>query len=103
VVQSVDGYPAAPRTGDVISGLGPDGQLADALGGVTVFHAGTELDGTGRFRTAGGRILGVTALAPTLSAARDRAYEAAQRITWPGCHYRRDIAHDAVLGAAALR
>ncbi len=103
VVQSVDGYPAAPRTGDVISGLAPDGQLADALDGVTVFHAGTELDGAGRFRTAGGRVLGVTALAPTLSAARDRAYDAAARITWPGCHYRRDIAHDAVLGAAALR
>jgi phosphoribosylamine--glycine ligase len=103
VVQSVDGYPSAPRTGDVISGLAPDGQLADAPDGVTVFHAGTELDGAGRFRTAGGRVLGVTAVAPTLSAARDRAYGAAARISWPGCHYRSDIANDAVLGAAALR
>jgi phosphoribosylamine--glycine ligase len=103
VVQSVDGYPVAPRTGDVIIGLAPDGQLADAPDGVTVFHAGTELDGAGRFRTAGGRVLGVTAVAPSLSAARDRAYGAAARITWPGCHYRSDIALDAVLGAAALR
>jgi phosphoribosylamine--glycine ligase len=103
VVQSVDGYPSAPRTGDVISGLAPDGQLADAPDGVTVFHAGTELDDAGRFRTAGGRVLGVTAVAPTLSAARDRAYGAAARISWPGCHYRNDIANDAVLGAAALR
>jgi len=103
VVQSVAGYPSAPTTGDLIAGLAPDGQLADARDGVTVFHAGTERGGDGRFRTAGGRVLGVTALAPTVPAARQRAYEAAGRISWPGCHYRTDIAHDAALGAAVLR
>jgi phosphoribosylamine---glycine ligase len=103
VVQAVGGYPAAPRTGDAIDGLGADGQLAAAVEGVTVFHAGTERDDDGRYRTAGGRVLGVTALGATVGAARQRAYEAADRISWPGCHYRTDIANDAVLGAAVLR
>jgi phosphoribosylamine---glycine ligase len=103
VVQSVAGYPAAPRTGDVISGLGADGQPAPPPSGVTVFHAGTERDGAGAFRTAGGRVLGVTGLAPSLADARDRAYEAAGRISWRGCHYRSDIASDAVLGAGVGR
>jgi phosphoribosylamine--glycine ligase len=103
VVQAVAGYPAAPRTGDVISGLDDGGQLVEPLAGVTVFHAGTERGAGGAFRTAGGRVLGVTALAPSLTAARDRAYQAAGRISWDGCHYRSDIASDAVLGAAAGR
>jgi phosphoribosylamine--glycine ligase len=100
IVQAVSGYPARPRTGDVISGLADDGQLAEPVAGVTVFHAGTERGGDRAFRTAGGRVLGVTALAPDLAAARDAAYEAAGRISWDGCHYRGDIASDAVAGVA---
>jgi len=103
VVQAAAGYPAAARAGDLISGLDGAGQLPDPPEGVTVFHAGTARDDAGGFRTAGGRVLGVTALAPTLPAARERAYAAAGRISWPGCHYRRDIASDAVLGLAVGR
>ena len=46
--------------------------------------------------TAGGRVLNVTALAPTLAEARARAYEAVSHISWPGMHYRTDIAHQGV-------
>jgi phosphoribosylamine--glycine ligase len=91
VVLCAEGYPAAPRTGDPIEGLAS----AEALPGVVVFHAGTALDRTGRLVTAGGRVLAVTATAPRLADARARAYEAAAHITWPGLHYRRDIAADA--------
>jgi phosphoribosylamine---glycine ligase len=96
VVLASEGYPAAPRTGDVISGL----DAAAKVDGVTVFHAGTAaVDGQpGEVRTAGGRVLNVTALGATLADARARAYEAAERISWPGLQYRRDIA-----AAAAAR
>ena len=90
VVLASEGYPAAPRTGDVIEGLDAAGEVE----GVTVFHAGTAaVDGRpGAVRTAGGRVLNVTALGATLADARARAYEAAGRISWPGMQYRRDIA-----------
>jgi len=97
VVLASEGYPAAPRTGDVISGL----EAAARVEGVTVFHAGTAADGRpGEIRTAGGRVLNVTALGATLADARARAYEAAGRISWPGMQYRRDIAA-AAAGSAA--
>lgn len=88
VALASEGYPAAPRTGDVIDGL----DEATSLDGVVVFHAGTARDDKGRLVTNGGRVLNVTASADTLGAARDRAYEAAEVIRWPGMHYRRDIA-----------
>jgi phosphoribosylamine--glycine ligase len=72
------------RTGDHIEGI-PD---AEQVPGVTVFRAGV---GPGDV-TAGGRVLNVTALAPTIEEARDRAYEAVGRISWPGMHFRTDIA-----------
>src|SRR5205823_4455284 len=73
----------------VIVGLG----AAAEVPGVTVFHAGTAVgDGPGEVRTAGGRVLDVTALGATLAEARDRAYTAAGRILWPGLQYRRGIA-----------
>jgi phosphoribosylamine--glycine ligase len=87
VVMATEGYPVSNRTGDPISGL----DAAAALDGVNVFHAGTRRDGDAVV-TAGGRVLGVTATAPTLSGARDRAYEAAELITWPGAQRRSDIA-----------
>jgi phosphoribosylamine--glycine ligase len=90
VVLASEGYPTAPRTGDVIEGL----EAAGEVEGVTVFHAGTAAVGgqSGAVRTAGGRVLNVTALGATLADARARAYEAAGRISWPGMQYRRDIA-----------
>jgi phosphoribosylamine---glycine ligase len=91
VVMATEGYPASPRKGDFIEGV----DAAEQLPGVTVFHAATE-QADGRLMTAGGRVLDVTALAPTLGEARARAYEAAARISWPGVQYRRDIAAAAV-------
>jgi phosphoribosylamine--glycine ligase len=91
VVLATEGYPASPRKGDFIDGV----DAAEQLPGVTVFHAATK-QADGRLMTAGGRVLDVTALAPTLAEARARAYEAAARISWPGVQYRRDIAAAAV-------
>ena len=91
VVLATEGYPVAQREGDVIEGL----DAAEALEGVTVFHAASAVR-DGELVTAGGRILDVTATAPTLREARDRAYEAAGLITWPGVQYRRDIARAAI-------
>ncbi len=93
VVMAAEGYPGAPRTGDPIQGLGPDGQLADPVPGVTVVHAGTERGPRGGpLRVSGGRVLGVTAVAPSLGEARERAYAAVGRITWPGAQWRHDVA-----------
>jgi phosphoribosylamine--glycine ligase len=94
VVAAAAGYPEAPVTGDVIGGLSSDGQLAEPVEGVTVLHAGTtRVDDT--FRVDGGRVLGLTALAPSLGVARARAYEAAARVSWPGRQLRGDIARSA--------
>ncbi len=92
VVLAAAGYPERPRTGDTIAGLSPSGQLAEPADGVTVFHAGTSRRGEGPFHTAGGRVLGVTAVAPTLVDARVAAYGAAERIEWDGRQMRHDIA-----------
>jgi phosphoribosylamine--glycine ligase len=84
VVCASEHYPATPRVGDPILGIAD----AEQVPGVTVFCAGV---GPGMV-TAGGRVLNVTALAPTIGEARERAYEAVGRISWPGMHYRTDIA-----------
>ncbi len=87
VVLASEGYPASPRTGDVISGLAE----ADALDDVVVFHAGTAARGDDVV-TAGGRVLAVTALGTDVAAARTKAYAAADLISWPGVYRRSDIA-----------
>ena len=84
VVLASEGYPEALRKGDVVEGL----EAAESVPGVVVFRAAVDADG----RTSGGRVLDVTALAPTLQEARDWAYEAVRHISWPGMHYRKDIA-----------
>jgi phosphoribosylamine--glycine ligase len=96
VVAAAEGYPAKVRTGDPIAGIA----TANEVEGVTVFHAGTARSDDA-IVTAGGRVLDVTATAPTLREARDRAYEALTRISWPGMHYRRDIAGRALAGGSA--
>ena len=97
VVLASEGYPEQPRTGDRVAGL----ERAAAVPGVTVFHAGTAHDpDSGGVVTAGGRVLGVTALGPTLAEARDRAYAAVDAVTWPGMQFRTDIARDAAEAAA---
>jgi phosphoribosylamine--glycine ligase len=93
VVLASQGYPERPRTGDIIEGLDGAGQSVAAIDGVTVFHAGTRRRGPdGPFYTAGGRVLAVTAVAPTLEQARERAYAATVPIDWEGMQMRHDIA-----------
>ena len=104
VVMASQGYPEHPRLGDTIEGLLPSGQSVAVVEGATVFHAGTRRhDPDGPFHTAGGRVLGVTAVAPTLAEARDRAYAAAAPIEWEGMQMRHDIAAAAAGTAAAAR
>ncbi len=93
VVLASQGYPESPRTGGIIEGLNSAGQSVAAVDGVTVFHAGTRRHtADGPFYTAGGRVLGVTAVAPNLDQARERAYTAAAPIDWEGMQMRHDIA-----------
>ena len=102
VVMCAGGYPTSPVTGAPIEGIGADGQLADPVPGVTVVHAGTRKEGADDpFLVAGGRVLGVTAGAPTLPKARRRAYAAVEQIRWPGAQWRRDIAAAAAAAAEA--
>ncbi len=93
VILASGGYPEAYEKGKAIAGLA-SGQPEN--GGAVVYHAGTKQEPDGALVTAGGRVLGVTALAPSLKEAIDAAYIAAENITFEGAHMRRDI------GARAL-
>jgi phosphoribosylamine--glycine ligase len=90
VVMASRGYPAAPRTGDVITGI----EEAEALG-AQVLHAGTDEDSAGNLVTAGGRVLAVVALGDDVGDARRAAYDAAAHVSFEGAQMRRDIAEDA--------
>jgi phosphoribosylamine---glycine ligase len=87
VVLASAGYPGKYDTGKTISGLDDAAKLKD----VQIFHAGTKR-ANGEVKTAGGRVLAVTALGSSLEAARARAYEAVSRVHFENCQYRRDIA-----------
>ena len=87
IVLCAAGYPGNHERGRPITGL----NAAIRVPGVELFHAGTARDGD-RLVTAGGRVIVVTATAASMSEARDRAYEAADRIQFEGKHMRRDIA-----------
>jgi phosphoribosylamine---glycine ligase len=91
VVMASAGYPGNVQAGEEISGLEECAQMEN----VHVFHAGTRRE-QGRVLSSGGRVLSVTALGETVSAARARAYEAVAKIHFEGCQYRRDIALAAV-------
>ena len=86
VIMASGGYPGNYSKGKTITGI----VEAEALEGVTVFHAGTQWDEKDLV-TAGGRVLGVTALGVDLRAAQARAYEAVARIHFEGATFRRDI------------
>ena len=86
VVLASGGYPGKYETGFPIAGL----EETNALPGVTVFHAGTRLEGE-RVLTAGGRVLGVTALGDDLDTAIRAAYDAVGHVSFEKAHYRRDI------------
>ncbi|MDR1572829.1 MAG: phosphoribosylamine--glycine ligase, partial [Clostridiales Family XIII bacterium] len=86
VVLAAGGYPGAYEKGKPIDGL------AHVDDDVLVFHAGTARGAdSGEILTAGGRVLGVTALGATHEAAREKAYANAARIRFDGAQYRRDI------------
>lgn len=87
VVAASGGYPGRYEVGYPITGL----EEAEAIGGVTVFHAGTQVR-DGRVVTAGGRVLGISALGETLAEARAAAYAASKKIAFTGIHFRNDIA-----------
>jgi phosphoribosylamine--glycine ligase len=88
VVAAAEGYPGSVRRGDVIEGL----DSAAAVDGAAVFSAGVGIDGEGRLVTAGGRVLNVIGRGRDLPSARAVAYEALGHLSWPGLHYRTDIA-----------
>ncbi|KRE08792.1 phosphoribosylamine--glycine ligase [Bosea sp. Root670] len=91
VVLAAKGYPAKPETGSIIR----DVEKAEALDEVLVFHAGTKLS-NGDLVANGGRVLNVVALGKSVGEAQKRAYEAVDKIDWPGGFYRRDIGWQAV-------
>jgi phosphoribosylamine---glycine ligase len=91
VVMTSKGYPGDYPKGLPISGL-DRAEHPDTV----VFHAGTKGHGTGQVITAGGRVLGVTALGRDLASARQKAYEAVEKIAFDGAHFRKDIAAKAL-------
>jgi phosphoribosylamine--glycine ligase len=98
VVLASAGYPGSYEKGKVITGL----DAAAACEGVTVYHAGTALDADGQVLTAGGRVLDVTAVAPTFEEARANAYAACDLIDFDGKQFRTDIGLKAILGRENL-
>lgn len=90
VVLAAEDYPAAPRTGDAITGEGLDDPAR-------ILHAGTALQ-DGVLVSSGGRVLNAMGKGATLEEAVDKAYEAIGKITLQGSFYRRDIARKAIEG-----
>lgn len=91
VVMAAEGYPGTPKKGTEIRGL----KSAAEVPGVEIFHAGTRRDGD-RILADGGRVLNVAARGKTVAEARERAYEAVQRIDWPEGFCRKDIGWRAI-------
>ncbi len=98
VVLASGGYPGAYETGKPIAGLADAGGLPDTW----VFHAGTKRDGD-QVLTAGGRVLGVTALGKTIAAAQKNAYKAVEKIHFDGMYCRKDIASKAPVTSTGRR
>jgi phosphoribosylamine--glycine ligase len=89
IILAAEGYPGKPRTGDLIKGL-EDAAMKD----IEIFHSGTasnEMPCEDQFYTSGGRVLGVTSVGDDLETAIAWAYHSAEKISWPGIQYRRDI------------
>jgi len=91
VVLAAGGYPAAPASGDPITGIDD----AERLAGAYVLHAGTATNAAGELVSAGGRVLNVVGTGPDLPSARGTAYRAAAAIRMRGGWYRHDIAERA--------
>ena len=97
VVLASAGYPGKYEKGKAITGI----DRAEQLEGVTVYHAGTKVDESGQLVTNGGRVLDVTAVAPTFEAARAQAYAAVELIDFEGKTFRTDIGMRAIKGREA--
>jgi phosphoribosylamine--glycine ligase len=93
VVMASEGYPGDYEKGQTITGL----QRAAEMPDVKVFHAGTRQNADGEVVTAGGRVLGVTAIGDSISAAKLQAYRAVREIRWPGAWCRKDISDKALV------
>ncbi|MBF0357682.1 MAG: phosphoribosylamine--glycine ligase, partial [Magnetococcales bacterium] len=91
VVLAAGGYPGSYAKGMPISGI----EAADSMDGVAVFHAGTKMVDA-KVVTAGGRVLGVTALGEGVKDAQQRAYAAVDKISWDKLYCRRDIGYRAI-------
>lgn len=85
VVMSAEGYPDSPRKGDAITG-----PLQEEDNNHWVIHSGTKKS-DGQFTTNGGRVLGCVGIGHDLNSSREEAYKLVERISWKGCHYRKDI------------
>lgn len=88
VVMASNGYPGSYKKGTVIRNV-QEAEEDDPF--VKVFHAGTASDSEGNLVAVGGRVLGITAKGNDLQEARDRAYQAIEKVNWPEGFYRRDI------------
>lgn len=86
VVMASGGYPVTYQSGYEINGI----DNAEETSGITVFHAGTKI-ADGNIVTAGGRVIGVTAVAENLDSAIEKAYDAVKKISFKDAHYRKDI------------
>ncbi len=96
VVMASGGYPGNYAKGKEISGLGEAAKMKD----VVVFHAGTKsliANGKSHIVTDGGRVLGVAGLGNTIQEAINRSYQAVEKISFEGAHYRKDIGHKALV------
>lgn len=93
VIEASGGYPSSYEKGKEIFGMNRMGQLDD----VTIYHAGTRYE-AGKYYTNGGRVLGITATAPTLKEALEKAYAGVDKVTFEGMHVRRDIGAKALKG-----
>ena len=94
VVMASEGYPGEYEKGREMTGL----EQADKIDGVKVFHAGTKMDGE-KIVNSGGRVLGVTAIAGSVSSAKLQAYKAVKEIRWQGAWCRKDISDKALTEA----
>jgi phosphoribosylamine--glycine ligase len=88
VVVASPGYPAEPRVGGIITGV----EACQDVPGLRVYCAGVDRNAEGGLVAAGGRVLDVVGVAPTIAAARARAYEGVRKISFPGMQFRHDIA-----------
>lgn len=91
VMLASGGYPTSYKKGYEIHGLDEKGQIEGSF----VYHSGTKLE-NGKYYTAGGRVLGITSVAPTLKEALDKSYASIKNISWQDMHYRKDIGQRAL-------